>query len=208
MEFARIVTARRAVKKYDPQHVITDEELEALFEKVALTPSSFNLQHARFVVVREPARKVELRQAAFGQEQVETASAAIVVVGKLTAHLDAPNIYAGAPQQVRDLMLPMIAKFYGPSPALRRDEAIRSASLAAMTLMYAACDMGYATGPMGGFDPQAVSRLVGLDEQNIPVMLVVIGKQQGDIRPREYRHPVGEVVKLESLDGPGLGQSG
>lgn len=105
-------------------------------------------------------------------------------------------------------MLPMIAKFYDPSPALRRDEAIRSASLAAMTLMYAASDMGYASGPMIGFDPASVSRLVSLDEQHIPVMLVVIGKQLGDIRPCADRYPVGEVVKLESLDGPGLGQSG
>jgi putative NAD(P)H nitroreductase len=208
MEFAQIVTARRAVRKYDPKHVITDAELAALFEKVALVPSAFNLQHARFVVVREPARKAELRQAAFGQEQVEAASAAIVVVGKLTAYQDAPAIYGEAPPEVRDVMLPMIEKTYTANSALQRDEAIRSASLAAMTLMYAACDMGYATGPMGGFDPQAVSRLVGLDERHIPVMLVVIGKQLGDIRPRDYRHPVGQVVKRESLDGPGLGQQG
>ena len=64
---------------------ITDAELAAIFERVRLTPSSFNLQHWRFVVVRDPARKASLRKAAFNQEQVEMASAAIVVVGKLTA---------------------------------------------------------------------------------------------------------------------------
>jgi len=204
MDFTRIVTTRRSVAKYVPDQTITDAELKTLFEKVALTPSSFNLQHWRFVVVRDAIRKAELRKAAFGQEQVEAASAVIVVAGKLNAHVDAPEIYATAPETVRTTLLPMIQKFYGSNPAFQRDEAIRSASLAAMTLMYAACDMGYATGPLIGFDPAEVSRLTGLDDQHIPAMLVVIGKQASDIRPRAHRFPIDQFVKLESLNGPGL----
>jgi nitroreductase len=158
MEFAQVVAARRSVTKYEPGHTITDTELKTLFEKVALTPSSFNLQHARFVVVRDPALKAELRQAAFGQEQVEAASTVIIVAGKLNAHVDAPEIYAAAPQKARAAVL----------------------------------------------HPAAVSRLTGLDRQHIPVMLIVIGKQAGDIRPRAHRFPIDEFVKLESLDAAGL----
>lgn len=204
MDFSTIVTERRSVKRYDSEHAITDRELEAIFEKVVLSPSSFNIQHWRFVIVRDRERKAELRKAAFGQEQVEAASAAIVVVGKLNAHEDAEQIYASAPQPVREKMVPMIHNFYADSPQMQRDEAVRSASLAAMTFMYAAYDLGYATGPMIGFDPGAVSSLIGLDDQHIPVMLIVIGKQVGEMRPRPYRHPVRDVVRLESLTGPGL----
>jgi nitroreductase len=204
MEFAEIVTGRRSVKNYDPSHAIHDDELKAIFERVILSPSSFNIQHWRFVVVRDPERKARLREAAWDQEQVEAASAAIVVVGKLDAHKDAPRIFAEAPASVRDRMVGMIDGFYAEKPQLQRDEAIRSASLAAMTLMYAAYEMGYATGPMIGFDPAAVSSLVGLDEHHIPVMLIVIGRKTGDMRPRAYRHPVNEVVRFESLTGPRL----
>ena len=204
MQWDDIVSGRRSVKKYDPAHIISNKELKTLFSQVVLSPSSFNLQHWRFVVVRDPAGKARLKEAAFHQEQVETASATIVVVGKLTAHEEAPQIYADAPKQVREMMIPMIRDFYADHPRLQRDEAIRSASLAAMTLMYAAYEMGYATGPMIGFDPEAVSRLIGLDDQHIPVMLVVIGKQVGDIRPRDYRHPLTRVVKLEAMNGKGL----
>jgi nitroreductase len=204
MEFTQVVQGRRAVKKYDPAHRITDDELKAIFSTVALTPSSFNLQHARFVVVREPKQKAALRQAAFGQEQVETASAAVVVVGKLTAHADAPEIYADTPEAVQKSMLPMIRDFYEEKPAVQRDEAIRSAGLSAMTLMLAAYDLGYASGPMIGFDPDAVSKVVGLDDNHIPVMLVVIGKQTGDMRPRPCRHPLHITVKFEKLNGKGL----
>jgi putative NAD(P)H nitroreductase len=73
-----------------------------------------------------------------------------------------------------------------------------------MTLMFAAYDLGYATGPMIGFDPGAVGKLVGLDQHHIPVMLVVIGKQTGDIRPRPKRLPVEEVVRFETFGGSGL----
>jgi len=204
MQFAEIVANRRSIKKYDPNHAITDAELKALFERVILSPSSFNLQHARFVVIRDKAVKAKLRKAAHDQEQVETASAAVVVVAKLTAHKDAPLIYADAPESVRKTVVPMIEGFYAHDPRMQRDEAIRSASLAAMTLMFAAYDLGYATGPMIGFDPMAVRDLIALDDEHIPVMLVVIGKQVGEVRPRAHRHPVAEVVKLESFRGKGL----
>jgi len=204
MEFAKIVLGRRSVKKYDAAHAISDETLRTLFERVVLSPSSFNLQHWRFVVVRDPAVKRELRKAAYDQEQVETASAAIVVAGKLSAFRDAPRIYAETPQGVRDAMLPMIEGYYANAPVFQRDEAIRSAALAAMTLMYAAYDLGYATGPMIGFDPKAVSEVVGLDGDHIPVMLVVLGKQVGELRPRPFRLTVSEVVKLDSFRASSL----
>lgn len=204
MEFANIVSGRRSVKKYDPDYAISDAELKTLFDHVSLSPSSFNLQHWRFVVVRDAQLKSKLRKAAWDQEQLETASATIVVAAKLNAHEDADQLYADAPESVRQSMVPMIAGFYADKPRMQRDEAIRSASLAAMTLMYAAHDMGYATGPMIGFDPQAVSELVRLDEQHFPVMLIVIGKQVGDMRDRAFRYPLTTTVKLETMGGTGL----
>ncbi len=204
MQFTELVSGRRSVKSYDPNHAVTDDELKALFAKVVLSPSSFNLQHWRFVVVRDPKQKAALRKVAFNQEQVATASAVIVVLGKLTAHEDAARIFDDAPQTVRDSMVPMIHGFYADKVTAQRDEAIRSASLAAMTLMYAAYDMGYATGPMIGFDPKGVAELIGLDQHHVPVMLVVLGKQVGDMRPRSFRFPVSDVVKLETFTGPSL----
>lgn len=199
-----MVRSRRSVKEYDTKHRIDDVTLEELFATVALSPSSFNLQHGRFVVVRDAQNKKALRSASFDQAQVEEASAVVVVCANLQAHKDAEHIYAEAPQSVRNSMVPMINGFYEAKPQMQRDEAIRSASLAAMTLMLAAADLGLATGPMIGFDPDRVGKLIELDEHHIPVMIVVIGKQVGDLRPRAFRKPLEEVVKLETLDGPGL----
>lgn len=199
-----ILTERRSVKQYDPEHTVDDATLRTLFHLTSLSPSSFNLQHWRFVVVREAEHKQALREAAFHQPQVESASAAIVVCGKLGAWQDAERIYADAPPDVRKRMVPMIHGLYGENPTLQRDEAIRSGALAAMTLMTTARAMGLATGPMIGFDPVRVSELVRLPDDHVPVMLVVLGKQTGTMRPRMARHPLSETVKLETFDGEGL----
>ena len=57
MHLTNVIAERRSVKQYDPDHRITDEELKTLFAQVVLSPSSFNLQHWRFVVVRDAEAK-------------------------------------------------------------------------------------------------------------------------------------------------------
>ena len=204
MEFSEIVQQRRSIKSYDPDKTISDAELRELFDEVVLSPSSFNLQNWTFIAVKDSAMKKKLKEAAWGQSQVKDCSAAILVCGKLDAYQDAPKIYKDAPKEVQEGLLPMINNFYEGKEQLQRDEAIRSASLAAMTLMYGATSRGWATGPMIGFDPEAVSRLLKLTPNLIPVMIVVLGRQKDPPRPRSYRHPVEKVVRLNTLDGPGL----
>lgn len=204
MEFSEIVQRRHSVKSYDPEKNISDAELRELFEEVVLSPSSYNLQHWTFIAAREPELKKQLREAAWDQAQVEDCSVAILVCGKLNAYKDAPEIYREAPEGIQKKMLPMIQNFYEGKPQAQRDEAIRSASLASMTLMYGATNRGWATCPMIGFDPEAVSKILKLTSNLIPVMFVVLGHQKDAPRPRGYRHPVEDVVRLNTLDGPGL----
>ncbi len=204
MEFSEIVQRRYSVKSYDPEKTISDAELRELFDEVVLSPSSYNLQHWTFIAVREPDLKKQLREAAWDQAQMEDCSVAILVCGKLDAYKDAPEIYKEAPSEIQKKMLPMIQNFYEGKPQAQRDEAIRSASLASMTLMYGATNRGWATGPMIGFDPEAVATILKLTSNLIPVMFVVLGHQKDAPRPRSHRHPVEEVVRLNTLDGPGL----
>ncbi len=204
MEFSDIVQQRRSIKSYDTEKSISDAELKELFKEVTLSPSSYNLQHWTFIAVKDSEQKKLLKEAAWGQQQVEDCSVAILVCGKLNAYKDAPIIYKNTPKEVQEGMLPMINDFYEDKEQPQRDEAIRSASLAAMTLMYAATNLGWATGPIIGFDPVATSKLLNLTQAYIPVMLLVLGYQKKAPRPRDYRRPIEEVVRLNTLDGPGL----
>ncbi len=204
MEFSEAVQQRRSIKSYQSGREISDAELKELMQEVILSPSSFNLQHWTFIAIRDTALKEKIRDAAWGQEQVGTCSILLVICGKLNAYEDAPKIYQGVAPGVQDKVLPMIKNFYDGKDQLQRDEAIRSASLSAMTLMLAAHNRGWGTSPMIGFDPDAVSQLVKLESNYIPVMLIAMGFKKDEPRPRDYRRPVEEVVKINTLDGPGL----
>lgn len=204
MSFSELVQARRSVRDYDLSQPVTDADLKAIFDDVILSPSAFNLQPWTFVVVRETEQKKRLRAASMDQAQVENCSAAIVVCAKLDAHVDAPTIFAQAPEPMRGRMIGMTAQMYGGNEQFARDEAIRGASLAAMTLMYAAKARGFDTGAMIGFNPQQVAEVAGLTANFVPAMLIVMGRGTPPVTPRGYRKPVAEVVKLERLDGAGL----
>jgi nitroreductase len=204
MEFSEIVQQRRSIKSYQPGKEISDAELKELMQEVVLSPSSFNLQHWTFIAVRDKGIREKIQQAAWNQEQVGTCSILLVICGKLDAYQDAPKIYQGAAQGIQEKVLPMIKNFYDGKDQLQRDEAIRSASLAAMVLMLAAHNRGWATVPMIGFDPDAVSRLANLKPNYIPAMLMTLGYKKDDPRPRDYRRPIEEIVRMNTLDGPGL----
>ena len=204
MEFSEVIQQRQSIKSYQPDKKISDAELKELMQEVVLSPSSFNLQHWTFIAVRDNRLREKIQAVAWGQEQVMTCSVLLVVCGKLDAYQDASEIYKNVPEEIREKVLPLINDFYEGKDQLQRDEAIRSASLAAMTLMLAAHNRGWGTVPMIGFDPEAVSKLVNLKPNYIPVMMMALGYKQDDPKPRAYRRPIEEVVRMNTLDGPGL----
>lgn len=204
MEFSTLVENRHSIKEYDSSATISDQQLKTLFDLVVKSPSAFNLQHWSFVVSRDPALKQELQAAALGQPQVGSCSAVVVVCGRLDAHTGVREVFEGAPAEVVDKIDGIAQHIYASSEQMQRDEAIRGATLAAMSLMYAATDQGLQSGGMIGYDPAAVTSLLEIPDNYIPVMMVVLGKSNGEIPPRASRRPLSEVVKLEKFSGAGL----
>lgn len=204
MNFSELAQARRSIRGYDTSQGVSDADLKAIFDDVLLSPSSFNLQHWTFVVVRDEANRKALREAAMGQQQVEHCAAVVVVCGKLDAHEDIDVIYAQVPEDVRERVRGVGGMIYAQNEQMRRDEAVRGSSMAAMSLMYSAKAHGFDTGPMIGFDPGKVGELLRLPDNLIPTMMIVMGRGNEEPYPRGHRHPTSEVVKLETYDGAGL----
>ncbi len=208
MDFEQLCEARHSVRKYEPDVTISDAELKEIFGMVIQGPSSFNIQHWQFVVVRDDEKKADLKDLSYGQTQVADCAAVILVCGRLDAYLDAQRIYADTPSDVQEKYIPRIEGSYSDQYALQRDEVIRSSSMAAMSLMYAAKSKGWDTGPMIGFDTKKVGQYLELTEQLVPVMMIVLGKALNGEQPdRAYRRSLSEVVKLESASGSPLAES-
>ncbi|WP_042169360.1 nitroreductase family protein [Paenibacillus gorillae] len=206
-ELTTVVKERRSAMKFKPEVKITEQELNEMFGLVKYAPSAFNLQHARYVVVRDEAVKAQLHEAAGKQYKVLTASAVIMVLGNQDAYHDVGPIHEGLlnlgvmSKQEYDATVEMVEGFYEErGETFKRDEAIRNASLSAMQFMLIAKDKGWDTCPMIGFDANAVSTLLNIPESHIPVMMITIGKEDtSSQRPRGYRKPVGEFVSYDAF---------
>jgi len=189
------IKERRAVKHYDPNHKLTDEEVNQLLSLAVLSPTSFNIQNWRFVVVKDSEVRKQIRAAAWDQTQVTDSSLLIVICADLKSWKDNPAQYwKNAPKEAQDFLVPAIGPFYEGKEQLQRDEAMRSCGIAAQTIMLAAKSMGYDSNPMIGFDPQKVAEIINLPKDHVISMLMVIGKQTKPAMPRGGQLPLDNVV--------------
>ena len=201
MDTFSAIKERRSVKNYDPEHRMSDAEVRQLMEATLLSPTSFNMQNWRFVVIDHPEQKAALRAAAWDQAQLTDASVAIVLCADLNCHLNGERYWANAPEAVRNVLVPMIAPFYSENPDLQRDEAMRSVGIAGQTLMLAAKAMGYDSCPMIGFDPARVAEIIKLPKDHVIGMIVVVGKALKPANERGGQLPYDEVVFTNSFTG-------
>ena len=195
MDTKDAIRARRAIKEYDPNHRLTDEEKREIISLAMLSPTAFNIQHWRFVVVEDPELRKQIREVAWDQAQVTDASMLIVLCADMKAWEKNPERYwRDAPPVVREFMLPEIRKYYEGKPQVERDEALRSCGIVAQTLMLTAQSMGYSSCPMDGFDFDAVGKLINLPEDHLIAMFVVIGKGTKEAWPRPGSLSMNDVV--------------
>ena len=186
---------RRAVKHYDPEHEFTDDEIKKLMEAAVQSPSSFNIQNWRFVLVRDKELRQKIRAAANDQAQVTDASLLIVMTADLKAWEKTPDRYwRDAPQEVADLLVNWMGPFYQGKDELQRDEAMRSCGLAGQTIMLAAKAMGYDSCPMIGFDPVQVAELINLPSDHVIGFMIAVGKATKPAWPKPGQLPLEEVI--------------
>ncbi|MFU8848428.1 MAG: nitroreductase family protein [Opitutales bacterium] len=201
MDTISAIRERRSVKHFDPHHEMTEAEINGLLELALLSPTSFNMQNWRFVVVNDQAKKDAICAAAWNQAQVKEASITVLICADLNAHIGGERYWGNAPQPVQDMLVPMIEPFYKDNPQLQRDEAMRSVGIAAQTLMLAAKAMGYDSCPMIGFDAVKVGEIIALPDQHLIGMMLTIGKAVKDANVRGGQLPYEEVVFRDSFPG-------
>ncbi|HEY3301466.1 MAG TPA: nitroreductase family protein [Methylophilaceae bacterium] len=195
MNVIEAIQTRRSVKAYDTEHKMTQSEIDQLMSLAVLSPTAFNIQHWRFVVVQDPVLRQQIRAVSWNQAQVEESSLLIVLCADVKAWEKQPERYwRDAPKPVQDILVPAIKNYYTDNEQAQRDEAMRSCGMAATTVMLAAKAMGYDTCPMDGFDFDAVSKLLNLPADHIPTMFVVVGKALQQARPRSGQLGMDEVV--------------
>lgn len=195
MNLQQSVEERRAVKHFDPNHVMTAEEINHIFSLALLSPTSFNIQNWRFVRVSDPGLRKAIRDVAWNQSQVTDASLLIILCADLKAWEKGTDRYwRNTPPEFQNFILPAIDAYYRGKDQVQRDEAMRSCGIAAQTLMLTAKSMGLDSCPMVGFDFEAVAKLIHLPEDHVISMMIAIGKATAPANPRGGQLPLEEVM--------------
>jgi nitroreductase len=189
------IERRRAIKGFDAQHVMPDADVRRLITAAMQSPTSFNIQHWRFVVLRDKALRAQIRAAAFDQSQITDASLVVLLTADAQAWRKNPERYwRDAPKQVADMLVGWMGPFHQGNERLQIDEAQRSIGMAMMTLMLAAQELGYDSCPMIGFDAKKVAELVRLPSDHVIGPIVAIGKKTKDPWPKPGQLSYEEVV--------------
>lgn len=201
MNVSTAIETRRSIKAYDASHEMPQADIDKLMSLAMLSPTAFNIQNWRFVLVQDKELREQVRAVSWDQAQVTDASLLIVLTADLKSWEKQPERYwKEAPQPVRDFLVPAIGQYYSGREQVQRDEAMRSCGMAAMTIMLAAKEMGYDSCPMDGFDFDAVAKLLNLPADHTPAMFVVVGKGIKEAWPRGGQLPMDEVVIRNKFD--------
>lgn len=170
MPLLDLLRSRRSVRAYLPDPV-GDEDLAAVLEAARLAPSARNLQPTTFLVVREAANRLALKEA-YPREWFWTAPVVIA------ACVDRQACW----KRRQD----------------GRSSADIDAAIALDHLVLAAWERGLGTCWVCAFDPLPARRLLGLPEHVEPVAMTPLGRPaaldgQGD----PARRPLAEMVRYE-----------
>lgn len=194
MGVAEALQKRRAIRQFETDHHMSDEEFNHLMEHVKLSPTALNVQNWRFVRVTDEIQRKAIRQVGYDQAQMTDASELIVFCYHEKAWQDKPERYwQDAPSEVAE-MFKTNFELYFSQPGIERDEGLRSCGMAAMSTMLLASEMGYDSCPMTGFDFDAVGKIIDLPADHRIAMMVAIGKRTQDSWPRPGQLSLNEVV--------------
>ena len=202
MDVFEAIRTRRSVKQFDPSHELSQAEIDQLLGAAMQAPTSFNIQHWRFVLLRDPKLRQSVRENGNDQAQMTDASLLVLVTADVQAWRKEPQRYwRNAAPEVAELLVNWMGPFHEGKPELQRDEAQRSIGMAMQTLMLAAKGMGLDSCPMIGFDHEAVAKLVNLPADHCMGPLVAIGKGTKEPWPKPGQLAMDEVVLTDRFPG-------
>jgi nitroreductase len=197
LDVLQAVFRRRSVKYFDGSYRMPEEDETKLLEATIQSPTSFNVQHWRFVILRDSELRSRIRhEFAGGQAQITDASLLVLFTADVKSWEKAPERYwHNTTDDVRGRLVGAIGPFHiARGDEYQRDEAHWSIGMAMQTLMLAAQELGYESCPMIGYNLEEVAKLVNLPEDHVMGPMVAIGKGIKDPWPKPGQLPLNEVV--------------
>jgi nitroreductase/dihydropteridine reductase len=181
---------RYAVKQYDNNQKVADDQLELLKNVISLAPSSFGLQPFRVVLVEDTKTREKLRQASFNQSQITDASCLIVFAIENVIDEEFVDLYFKRLCQIRnqppegDIIKhrDAVVNFINHKTTEEKKAwATHQAYIALGFLLVAAAELGIDANPMEGFMASMYDDILGLRDIGLnAVVIAAIGHRHPD----------------------------
>lgn len=206
MNFLELCKERRSINFFDTEKEVSEDQLTKIVETAANAPSSFNLQPWNLMVLKNSKEKEKLKALAWDQPKVVEAPVVLIVLADKTGWQEGHPIFeknwgemlkSGSMKlEQREWFLNATKSLYGWSYDAKLAFAVKNTGFFAMSLMYAAIDLGLETHPMDGFDHEAVRKKFKIpDNYWVPILLAVGYKKSGlELQPAKWRKSYNEIV--------------
>jgi len=197
---------RYATKKMDPTQSVPEDKVDQIVEAVRMAPTSSGLQPFELFVIRDPALRAQLREAAFGQAQVTDGSHLLVFAAwddYTDARIDAvyqQNVaLRGHTETLQGYFDGLKANYVPRGAEVNYAHAARQAYIALGFALAAAAELRVDSTPMEGFSPDQVDEILGLRAKGLrSVVLLPLGVRDTDgdwLAPMaKVRRPRSELV--------------
>ena len=205
------IESRRAARAFRPDR-IPPEILQEIFRLGLRSPSGFNLQPWRFIVLREQASKEKLKACAFNQRQVAEAPLVLICCGdrrvaqpEYIESVIQLGLDAGAmPDALAEHMRQAIPGLFANHPCFESLEAWtnRQTMLAVAHLMIAAKSFGVDSCPMEGFVAHQVKEAFKIPEDLDVCCLLPMGYAAEPLKQYGGRFTAEQVCYGESYGEP------
>lgn len=181
MNVTDALKTRLSANVFDTNAEISKDEITELVQLASEAPTSFNTQNWKVIAVTDPEVRKQVRAAAWDQAKVTDSAVLFAVLGnvnvteRLSDAMDLATQGEIVEPQIKEWFETNASKFYEGQPQLARDEALRSGSYLAMSLMLAGQEKGYGSGPMIGFDPVKVAEVLKVPDNYVITVLIAMG---------------------------------
>src|SRR5581483_8510414 len=93
MNALEAIRQRTSANHFDKTATLSEAEIKELVSYATEAPSSYNIQHWRFIALTRPADKERLKAVAMNQQKVADAAVTFIVLGDLRGYEKLPVIF-------------------------------------------------------------------------------------------------------------------
>jgi len=205
MNYLEILKFRHACKIFDESKKIGAGEFDFILEAGRLSPSSTGLEQWNFLVVQNKELREKIKAVSWNQAQITSCSHLVVILAKIkevkvgSSYIDKmiarradkdPEAIAARQKFYHDFLL----SNFKNDDELTFQWSHEQCMIAATNMMNAAASLGIDSCPIEGFDRHALNEILGLDESEKRVAILVPFGYRLNPQPEKLRRQRAEVV--------------